>query len=76
MTPGARVRLLKLGDWVRTRLPADEIAELETMVGDVFEVQQIDENDVVWIEKEWLRPDGSLNHSHSLALEPDEMELA
>jgi hypothetical protein len=73
---GAKVRLLKLGDWVRQRLPADEIAELETMVGDVFEVWLIDEYDVAWIEKQWFRPNGSLSHSHTLALDPDEMELA
>ena len=69
------MRLLKLGDWARHRLPPDEIAELETMVGGVFEVRQIDEYDVAWIGKDWFRADGSLSFSHTLALDSDEMEL-
>ena len=46
------------------------------MVGDVFEVWQVDEDDVAWIGKHWFRADGSLDFSHTLALESDEMELA
>jgi hypothetical protein len=72
---GTKVRLLKLGEWVYRELPADEVAELETMVGDVFEVSQVDEYGVAWIGKDWYTPEGKLDFSHTLALDSDEMEV-
>lgn len=72
---GTKVRLLKLGEWVYRQLPADEVAELETMVGEVFEVSEVDDCGVVWIEKDWYTPEGELDFSHTLALDPDEMEV-
>jgi len=44
------------------------------MVGEVFEVYEIDEHGGAWIEK-WWRDGDDVSHSHSLALAPHEMEV-
>jgi hypothetical protein len=54
-------------------LPAEEQKQVATMVGEVFEVYEI-EGQVAWIEKVWRTSDGE--ESHALALTTDEMELA
>jgi hypothetical protein len=68
---GTRVRVLVVARFLKQELPPDEWRELETMVREVFEVFEIDE----WVEKWWDAGDGQ-RHSHSLALESDEMEVA
>jgi hypothetical protein len=67
--------VLKIASYLQPNLPADEWAELLTMVGEVFEVESIDEYGQPWVSKDWNGADGELNFSHSLALEADEMEL-
>jgi hypothetical protein len=44
------------------------------MLGEVFEVYEIDEWGGVWVEKAFLSPPGQYQ-SHSLSLASDEMEL-
>jgi hypothetical protein len=44
------------------------------MVGEVFEVYEIDEHGAAWVEKVWNDPNGQ--RSHSLALDAHEMEVA
>ena len=72
---GARVRLLCLsGNWL-DELPTDEKADVLSMIGEVFEVEEIDEYGHPWIRKSWPNEAEGECHSHSIALESHEMEL-
>lgn len=71
---GTRVRVLEVAEFLRRDLPPDEWRDLKTMVGEVYEVNEIDEYGVAWVEKWWHHADGG-RHSHSLALESHEMEV-
>jgi len=72
---GARVRILGLsGNWL-AELPADEKPDVLSMIGEVFEVQEIDEHGHPWVRKSWPNEDEGRCHSHSIALESQEMEL-
>jgi hypothetical protein len=53
-------------------LPPEEQVRVSSMVGEVFEVYEI-EGDAAWVEKVWRSSDGA--ESHALALAADEMEL-
>lgn len=70
---GTRVRLLHIAPFLKRDLPVDEVHELEAMVGEVFDVYEVDEDGRAWIEKEWRDGDGL--RSHSLALASHEMEV-
>ena len=72
---GTRVRVISLsGEWFEN-LPDDEKADVQSMIGDVFAVEEIDEYGQPWVEKSWS-DDENHCHSHSVALEPHEMECA
>lgn len=72
---GSRVRLLSLsGQWLED-LPADEKRDVLLMIGDIYEVEEIDEYGYAWIRKSWPNEEEGTCHSHSIALEPQEMEL-
>ena len=72
---GTRVRVLSLsGQWLRD-LPADEKDDVYSMVGEVFEVEEIDEYGQPWVRKSWPNEAEGKCHSHSIALEPNEMEV-
>ncbi len=72
MRVGDRVRLLTLtGNWL-DELPDDEIDDVRSMIGEVFEIEEIDEYGQPWIRKSW--PEAGRCHSHSIALESYEME--
>src|SRR5947209_4117872 len=71
---GSLVRVLHLsGDWF-DRLPLDERADVESMVGEVFPVEEIDEYGQPWVRKSWPNEAEGTCRSHSVALEPSEME--
>jgi hypothetical protein len=70
---GTRVRVLSVPASLMNSLPADEQEQVASMVGDVFEVYEI-EAQAAWVEKVWRTSDGE--ESHALALSTDEMELA
>jgi hypothetical protein len=70
---GTRVRVLSVPASLMSSLPPEEQEQLASMVGDVFEVYEI-EGHAAWVEKVWRTSDGE--ESHALALAPDEMELA
>jgi hypothetical protein len=75
VTLGARVRLLSLsGGWLN-ELPADEKEDVLSMIGEVFEVEEIDEHGHPWVRKSWPNEKAGTCRSHSIALEPHEMEL-
>jgi hypothetical protein len=72
---GSRVRLLSLsGSWLE-ELPHDEKQDVLSMIGEVFEVEEIDEYGNPWVRKSWPNEAEGKCHSHSIALESNEMEL-
>jgi hypothetical protein len=66
--------LLGIAPFLTRDLPVDEVHELEAMVGEVFEVYEVDDDGTAWIEKEWRDEDGGYR-SHSLALAANEIEV-
>ena len=72
---GARVRLLQLsGEWF-DKLPPDEKQDVLSMIGEIFEIEEIDEYGHPWIRKSWPNEEEGTCNSHSIALEPNEMEV-
>jgi len=75
VTVGARVRLLGLsGQWL-DELPSDDKQDVLSMIGEVFEVEEIDEYGYPWVRKSWPNEEEGTCNSHSIALESQEMEL-
>jgi hypothetical protein len=72
---GSLVRVLGLsGDWFDS-LPEDEKANVQSMIGEVFAVEEIDEYGQPWVRKSWPNEAKGTCNSHSIALEPREMEF-
>ena len=74
MFEGSRVRVLKISAWLEREIPADEFARLQSLVGQVLPISEIDEWGRAWIWAEFPHSPGRI-HTHDLALDPDEMEL-
>lgn len=72
---GARVRLISLSGQWSENLPEDEKADVQSMIGEVFRIEEIDEHGHPWIRKSWPNEKEGTCHSHSIALEAQEMEL-
>ncbi|MBL8300183.1 MAG: hypothetical protein JNN30_17735 [Rhodanobacteraceae bacterium] len=73
---GSKVRVVGLsGGWLES-LPEEEKADILSMVGEVFVVEEIDEYGQPWVRKSWPNEAEGTCHSHSVALEQHEMELA
>jgi len=71
---GSRVRVLAIAEFLVRDLPPDEFSRLQSMLGQVFAVEEIDEWGGAWVEG--LFPvDANHINSHSLSLASDEMEL-
>jgi hypothetical protein len=71
---GSRVRLLSLsGNWFDS-LPNEEKKNVQSMIGEVFEVEEIDEYGQPWVRKSWPNEAEGTCQSHSIALEPNEFE--
>lgn len=69
------MRLLGLsGRWL-DELPPDEKQDVLSMIGEVFEVEEIDEHGHPWVRKLWPNEKEGKCNSHSIALESKEMEL-
>lgn len=66
--------MLIVPNWLLEKLPEDEVENLQSMVGDIFVVDEIDEYGGVWVEKEFDLGNGKIQ-SRSLSLNLDEMEL-
>ena len=72
---GTRVRVLGLrGKWLDD-LPPEEKNDVLSMVGEIFEIEEIDKYGQPWVRKSWPNQEAGTCQSHSVALEPDEMEV-
>lgn len=71
---GTPVRLLPLsGQWLE-ELPAEEKNDAISMIGQIFEVEDVDEYGKPWVRKSWPNEAEGRCHAHAVALEADEME--
>jgi hypothetical protein len=70
VTVGTRVRILAVSGSLLADLPADDVQQLRSMLGDVLEIDEIDEHGRPWVTK-WFGD----SRSHSLALDDDEFEI-
>ena len=69
------MRLLSLsGNWLE-ELPDEEMPDVLSMIGEVFEVEEIDEYGQPWISKSWPNEKAGQCRSHSIALESYAIEL-
>jgi len=73
VTVGCRVRVLTIPESVARPLAPDDRADLLSMLGEVFEVDEIDEWGQAWVRKQWSTGDGGYRY-HSLGLASHEME--
>jgi hypothetical protein len=55
-------------------LPPDEFAQISEMIGDEFEVEEINEVGWALVTKWWHHDDGT-SDAHDISLESSEMEL-
>ncbi len=70
---GSRVRILGFsGHWYE-QLPHEERVRVDSMLGETFEVEEIDEYGQPWVCKRWPNEADGTCVSHSVALEPREM---
>ena len=72
---GSKVRVVMIDPKVIASLADDELSDVTSMLDEVFEVYEIDENNLAWVEK-WWDCGESESKSHSLALSSAEIELA
>lgn len=71
---GSRIRLLSLsGQWLN-ELPSEEIADVKSMIGELFVVEEVDAYGQPWIRKSWMSSIEGICRGHSIALEPHESE--
>ena len=70
---GDSIRLLSLDLSMFAYSTEEEKEDIISMVGETFEIEEIDENGDAWITKLWER-DNLEFESHSLRLAPAEME--
>jgi hypothetical protein len=70
---GDSIRLLTLELSMFAASTDEEKEDIGSMIGETFEIEEIDENGDAWITKWWERGDGELE-SHSLRIVPAEME--
>jgi hypothetical protein len=71
---GTRVRVLSIPLFLKRDLAPDEWKRIQSMVGCVYEVYEIDAHNLAWVEEWWSEPDGHRT-SHSIGLESAEMEI-
>ena len=71
---GTRVRVLAIRASVLAPLDEQERARVQSMLGEVFAVYEVDPWGQAWVEKWWQESEDTCA-SHSLALEPGEMEI-
>jgi hypothetical protein len=70
---GSKVKVLSIDEALLKALPSDELVDVKSMVGEVFEVYETNDQ-YASVEKWWNRGEGR-TESHSIALAKHEMEL-
>lgn len=70
---GDFVRVLNFDKTILKNLALDEQKDVNSMVGEVLEVEEIDEYGCAWVTKWWKRGDGQ-SESHSLSLASSDIE--
>jgi hypothetical protein len=68
------VKILALSNDFLNSLSDDELAEVREMIGDVFEVDEIDEQGQAWVTKWWDVGNGDFD-AHGIGLSPSEMQV-
>jgi hypothetical protein len=71
---GTRVRVLSLPSGVIETVEKEEVDRVLSMVGEVFEVDEIDEHGCAWVTKWWDVGPGEKD-AHGLALSAENMEI-
>jgi hypothetical protein len=71
---GDRVRIVGFSERFMNSLIPEDHARITQMIGDVFEVEEIDEAGQAWVTKWWPLADGETD-AHGIGLAPLEMEL-
>jgi hypothetical protein len=71
---GTRVRVVAISKSVLERVERTDREQIESMVGETFEVYEVDSWGGAWVEK-WWRESEDKASSHSLGLRPAEMEV-
>jgi len=77
-------RVVSIGDFVRVislsgnwfdELPSDERERLESMIGEILTIDEIDEYGQPWVSKLWHNEEADTAQSSSVALAQSEMEF-
>lgn len=68
------MRVLAVPTGVTDKLESEEVERLHSMVGDVLEVDEIDDHGCAWVTK-WWGAETEFPEAHSLALSAHEMEV-
>lgn len=68
------MRVVCISSSILDHLETPERERVLSMVGEIFEVYEIDEWGGAWVEKWWHESDDEAS-SHSLCLSPSEMEV-
>lgn len=71
---GSIVRVLEIDQSVFTDSEQEELPRIHSMLGEELEVYEVDQWGRAWVEK-WWREGDAQSTSHSLALDPSDMEL-
>lgn len=71
---GTKIKLLRISESLLSKLPDDEVIEIKSMIGGIFEIHEIDESGGAWIEASFDHGK-ELISSHSLNLNSDEIEV-
>lgn len=71
---GTKIELLSISESFLSKLPDDEVIELKSMIGGIFEIYEIDEWGGAWIESSFDHGNGHIS-SHSLSLNSSEMKV-
>ena len=69
------MRLLGLSGNRFEELSSHEKVDVSSMIGAVFEIEEIDEHGHPWMSKSWPNKVEGEYHSHSIALESQKMAL-
>jgi hypothetical protein len=74
VTAGTRVRVIAIAPSILERLDGPERERVQSMLGESFEVYEVDEWGGAWVQKWWHEAEDRAA-SHSIGLRSSEMEV-